>query len=244
VVGDFAFTKVGEKKSTCFRSKNEKIFMTRRARKIFGFKFYFLDKNVSMTRADELLQFWFGEEFEKDPFRNSSYWFEKNPAFDLEIKTRFEREIDAAMEGQLEDWKRDAKGRLAFIILLDQFSRNIYRGTPRMFSQDAVALEVTLEGIRIGADRLLHPIQRTFFYLPFVHSEDLKMQEKALEIYSQLLKEADEKFKKALSEKYQYAARHQEIIRRFGRFPHRNTILGRPSTADEIEFLKEPGSSF
>jgi uncharacterized protein (DUF924 family) len=197
-----------------------------------------------MTQAYEVLQFWFGEDFENDPLRNSSLWFEKDSAFDREIRERFEEDLKQAAQGQREEWKRDPRGRLAFIILLDQFSRNIYRGTPAMFSQDSVALEAVLDGIRKGDDQLLHPLQRTFFYLPLEHSEDLQIQKKSLEMFRRLVEEADETWKTSLKNNYDYAVRHHDIIARFGRFPHRNAILSRISTPEEIEFLKEPGSSF
>jgi len=218
--------------------------MTRRAHTIFDSKINFLDKNISMTRPYEVLKFWFGEDFEKDPFRNSKFWFEKNPAFDREIKTRFEEDLKAAVSVAREDWKVDPQGRLAFVILLDQFSRNMYRGTPRMFSQDPLALEAAIEGIEKGDDRSLHPIQRTFLYLPLSHSENLEIQKRSIQLFQKLLDDSDERWKKSLKNNYDYAVLHHDIIARFKRFPHRNAILGRISTPEEIEFLKQPGSSF
>jgi uncharacterized protein (DUF924 family) len=242
--GNFAFTENDEKKSTTFRSKNKIFFMTQRAGSIFSFKIYFLDNNISMTQPYEVLKFWFGEDLESEPFRDSKLWFEKNPAFDQEIKMRFEEDLKAAANGAREEWKNNPLGRLAFIILLDQFSRNIYRGTPRMFSQDSLSLQAALEGIDKGEDQALHPIQCTFFYLPLEHSEDLEIQKKSLEMFPRLVRQANEKWKRSLKINYEYAIKHHDIIARFGRFPHRNALLGRMSTPEEIEFLKEPGSSF
>jgi uncharacterized protein (DUF924 family) len=137
------------------------------------------------------------------------------------------------VRGELDRWKATPLASLALVIVLDQFSRNMFRETPRAFSADSPALAVAASVIERGFDRLLSPVERTFMYLPFEHAEDLAAQRRSLALFEAL--DPDD---------MQYVKRHYEIIARFGRFPHRNAILGRESTAEEIEFLKQPGSSF
>lgn len=135
---------------------------------------------------------------------------------------------------------------MALIILLDQFSRNIYRGMPEAFSQDALALCISERGIEKGFDKELHPAERIFFYIPFMHSEDIQMQNKSVELYRGLERdfESPADLARMLTNSREFAERHREIIVRFGRYPHRNEILGRESTEEEVKFLKKPGSSF
>jgi uncharacterized protein (DUF924 family) len=176
-------------------------------------------------RAQEVLDFWFrGDEPRKE-------WFQKDPAFDAEIVQRFSALQSLAASGELAHWRTSARDCLALIILLDQFPRNMFRGTASAFATDAMALEAAKHAVQAGYDRAMAEVERTFVYLPFEHSEDFVDQERALELF-------------AGNANYEWARRHWEVIRRFGRFPHRNAVLGRESTAAEIEFLKEPGSSF
>jgi uncharacterized protein (DUF924 family) len=176
-------------------------------------------------RAQAVLDFWFrGNEARKQ-------WFEKNPAFDSEITARFAGLQELAATGKLAHWRDSPRDCLALIILLDQFPRNMFRGSARAFATDALALEAAKHAIVMGYDRSMGEVQRTFVYLPFEHSEDLADQERALQLF-------------AGNPDYEWARKHWEIIRRFGRFPHRNAVLGRQSTPAEIEFLKQPGSSF
>jgi len=176
-------------------------------------------------RAQEVLDFWFrGDAPRKE-------WFQKDPAFDQAIVARFSDLHALAASGGLAHWQDSPRDCLALIILLDQFPRNMFRGTARAFATDAMALEAAKHAIRAGYDRSMSDVERTFVYLPFEHSENLADQERALQLF-------------AGNANYEWARRHWEIIRRFGRFPHRNAVLGRESTAAEIEFLKEPGSSF
>ena len=137
-------------------------------------------------------------------------------------------------------------GILALIVLLDQFSRNIYRDTPRAFSQDALALKTALKGMERGHDETLHPIERTFYYMPLMHSEDIGIQKISLDIYARLEMSCSgpPELREVLRNSREYAEKHAEIVARFGRYPHRNEILGRESTEEEIKFLEEPGSSF
>jgi uncharacterized protein (DUF924 family) len=176
-------------------------------------------------RAQAVLDFWFrGDEARKE-------WFLKDAAFDAQIVDRFSPLHGLAAAGELSHWRQSPRDCLALIILLDQFPRNMFRGTARAFASDAMALAAAKHAVAAGYDRSMREVERTFVYLPFEHSEDLADQEKALELF-------------AGNPNFEWARKHWEIIRRFGRFPHRNAVLGRESTAAEIEFLKEPGSSF
>ncbi|GFZ86357.1 membrane protein [Elstera cyanobacteriorum] len=191
-----------------------------------------------MTSSAAILDFWFGPA-EPQAFR--AEWFEKNPEFDQEIARRFQIEIGQALTGGLAAWEDAPRSALALILLLDQFPRNAYRNTPRAFSGDPRGQQVALLGLERGYDRKLTPLERFFFYLPFEHAEDLGLQEKCVELMLGLETESSQI---AAAKAADYAEKHRAIIARFGRFPHRNDILGRESTLEEIEFLQEPGSSF
>lgn len=190
-----------------------------------------------MTSSAAILEFWFGPG-EAQSFR--AEWFEKNPAFDQEISHRFQIEIGQALSGGLAAWEDMPRAALALILLLDQFPRNAYRNTPRAFAGDPRAQAVTLRGLDRGYDRKLTPLERFFFYLPLEHAEDLALQDKSVALMGALATDPA----MAGSQAADYAEQHRAIIARFGRFPHRNEILGRESTLEEIEFLQEPGSSF
>jgi len=189
--------------------------------------------------ARAVLDFWF---LPADHPGHGAYrpeWFRKDDAFDAAIRERFGAAVEAALAeppGAGSD-----EGQLARILLLDQFTRNIYRGTPRAFAGDAHALTLAETLVASGRDKNLSPWQRWFAYLPFEHSESLLDQERSVALFAALRREMQHE---AFDSAYDYAVRHREVIARFGRFPHRNSILGRPSTAEEIEFLKQPGSSF
>ncbi len=174
-----------------------------------------------------VIEFWFKELSPKQ-------WWVKDDALDQAIKTRFEPTLIEAKLRQLADWRYQPRGRLAEIIVLDQFSRNIYRDTPQAFAADECAVQLTLAAIEAGDDRSLIQQERLFLYMPLMHSEDPNMHEIAIEVFSAL----------GLEENLEYERQHKAIIDRFGRYPHRNEILGRESTPEEIEFLKQPGSSF
>jgi uncharacterized protein (DUF924 family) len=181
-------------------------------------------------KAAEVLRFWF-EEHPKD-------WFVKNPAFDAEIRARFLALHEAAAAGQLAHWADDPRTCLALVIVLDQFPRNIFRGTPLAFATDAQALAVARGVVSRGFDAAYLPAQRWFAYLPFEHAEDLAAQRESLVLYERLRGDPPS------ASPIAYAQRHYAVIERFGRFPHRNAILGRDSTPAEREFLATPGSSF
>ena len=196
----------------------------------------------------EILSFWFGDlrenELPNEEKRNS--WWVKSERFDNLIKRKFEKYVLLAEKDDLSHWLKTPLGTLAFIVVTDQFPRNIYRDTPEAFSRDPIALRACIDGMKKEFDKDLHPVHRTFFYLPLMHSEDLEMQRLSVEKYSALENEyaGNAKIRETLACSTDFAGQHFNIIKRFRRYPHRNAALGRKSTVEEIEFLKEPGSSF
>lgn len=192
---------------------------------------------TTLTRA--VLDFWFLPPDHPGHGQARPEWFRKNEAFDADIRERFGADVEAALHGIRDDGSDEEL--LARILLLDQFTRNIFRGTPRAFAGDAQALGLAETLVATGRDKNLSPLQRWFAYLPFEHAESLLDQERSVALFAGLRREMqNETFDGA----HDYALRHREVIERFGRFPHRNAILGRASTAEEMEFLKQPGSSF
>ncbi|MCG9681282.1 DUF924 domain-containing protein [Vibrio sp. Isolate23] len=177
--------------------------------------------------AEEVLSFWFEELEPKD-------WFISSETIDNKIQQRFGDLITRAAQCELYSWRTNALGRLAEVIVLDQFSRNIYRGTPSAFAQDPLALSLAQEAIALGKDAELTPQQRAFLYMPFMHSESALIHERAVELFKA----------PGMENNYEFEIKHKVIIDRFGRYPHRNKILGRESTEEEIEFLTQPDSSF
>lgn len=198
------------------------------------------------SAREELLLFWFGNK--EDDLEvgesQSALWWGKSAETDELLAGRFGQAASAAAAGTLDHWTGSPRGRLALIILLDQLPRVIHRGTPDAFAQDEKASIIAEKGLASGADRLLRPIERVFFYLPFEHSEDPADQERSVELYRDLAAGVPEKWKKSFGSYLDFASRHKAMIDRFGRYPHRNAVLGRDSTPEEIEFLKEPGSGF
>ena len=191
------------------------------------------------AQAQAVLDFWFLAPDNPGHGQSRAEWFRKDDAFDAQIRERFGALIDTAIDGGLRDWAATPRGALAQILLLDQFTRNVYRDTPRAFAGDPQALELAIALTQDGQDQQLEPTLRAFVYMPFEHAEDLAMQARAVELF-QLLTQSREGFESMLD----YAQRHQEVIARFGRFPHRNAILGRDSTPEELAFLQQPGSRF
>ncbi len=171
----------------------------------------------------EIIHFWFEE-------TEPQLWFQSHPEFDEEVRERFGVTHEMADDGLCNAWSVDAEGALALVILLDQFPRHMYRGTPKAFATDERALLVAKQAVHKGFDQIMEPVKRGFLYLPFQHSENLLDQERSVELYGSM---KDENPAGDI-----YARRHYEPIKRFGRFPHRNEILGRESTEEEIEFLK------
>jgi uncharacterized protein (DUF924 family) len=176
---------------------------------------------------EEVIRFWFDE-------LDASCWWTKSDELDATICGRFGATHTAAVAGELEAWRQSAEGRLAEVIAIDQFSRNIYRDRAESFAWDSMALALAQEAIRAGADQELAVERRAFLYLPFMHSESLAIHERAVELFSQ----------PGLENNLDFEHKHKAIIDRFGRYPHRNEVLGRESTPEEIEFLRQPGSSF
>lgn len=193
-----------------------------------------------------ILQFWFGNAGDDTATAQAQQklWWSKNTAVDADIRNRFGDPVENAATGKLDDWTQDARGRLALILLFDQFPRNMYRDTPRAFAYDPLARKLALEGIASGADRELRAIERVFFYLPLEHSESAELQERCVALFTALAAGVPEADRKTFKGYVDYAVRHRDVIHRFGRFPHRNQILGRVSTPEETAFLKQPGSSF
>jgi uncharacterized protein (DUF924 family) len=192
-----------------------------------------MEEPATLTRA--VLEFWFQPTGGSRP-----EWFRKDEAFDAAILQRFGGDVESALvgDGPVEATDTDL---LARIVVLDQFTRNIFRGTPRAFAGDAQALAIATALVGAGRDKNLTPWQRWFAYLPFEHSEAVVEQERSVALFTALAREMQvDAFDSALD----YALRHREVIARFGRFPHRNAILGRVATAEEIDFLEQPGSSF
>lgn len=200
-----------------------------------------------MEQIEALLSFWFGtlDENGRAAPQTRERWFKKDPAFDQALRDQFSEAHARASAGGLDDWLKTPRGRLAYVILLDQLSRNMFRGTPGMFAMDEPALRAAEAAIAAGEDKAHRFAERVFLYLPFMHSERLADQERCVELYKAFHDELEEgERRKEVATNVDYAIRHLKIVARFGRFPHRNEILGRPSTEEELAFLKEPGSSF
>lgn len=183
--------------------------------------------HTTLPVLQDVLRFWFNE-------TTADQRFKRDDAFDTVIRERFAGLHNAACHGELASWRDQPQGRLAEVIVLDQFSRNLFRDSPRAWAQDGQALVLAQEAVRTGADRLLNTDQRAFLYMPYMHSESRLIHQVALRLFSQ----------PGLSMQLDYEQRHAAIIDRFGRYPHRNAVLGRASTPEEIAFLKEPDSSF
>ncbi len=190
---------------------------------------------------ENVLRFWFGDSHDdaETSRTQSSLWWKKQPETDADIRRRFEHSLQEAAAGKLDSWTQTPEGRLALLLVLDQFPRNMYRDSPQAFAYDAQAQRVCLAGLEAGDDQALRPLQRVFFYLPLEHAEDRALQARSVALFSALAAHSD-----ALKGYVDFAVRHQVIIDRFGRFPHRNAILGRETTPEEAAFLTQPGSSF
>jgi uncharacterized protein (DUF924 family) len=190
--------------------------------------------------AQDVLDFWFGAPSSETFGQARREWFVKDDAFDQQIRQRFGATIAQAVAGGLREWDEEgAQGTLARLLVLDQFTRNAHRNTPGAFEGDALALAAARQLADSAADQQLPPQQRAFAYMPFEHAEDARMQERSVELFTRLAAEHP-----GFAEMLDYAHRHRGVIARFGRFPHRNEILGRASTPEEIEFLRQPGSRF
>ena len=195
----------------------------------------------SDPRAGDVLDFWFGAPGTPQFGLQRSEWFLRSEDFDARVRERFGTSVEAALAGDLQAWAGTPAGALALLLLLDQFPRNLWRGTPRAFAGDARALALAETVVGQGWDRRLLPVQRWFVYLPFEHAEDEAAQQRSVDLFTALVREAPGN---GAEEALDYALRHQAVIRRFGRFPHRNAVLGRADTPEEAAFLLQPGSRF
>lgn len=186
------------------------------------------------TSAQEVLDFWFADE-------NTVRWFLRDADFDQAIRERFAGTLEAAALGELDAWALTPHGWLALLIVLDQFSRNIHRGDARAFAQDGKAQALALVGLERRDDEALTPLERVFAYLPLEHAEDLALQWRSVTLFRALALQASPNARGQYENFLDYARRHCEVVTRYGRFPHRNAALGRPSTPDELAYLAEGG---
>jgi uncharacterized protein (DUF924 family) len=197
-------------------------------------------------KPTEIVEFWFGDALasaERAKLR-AKLWFSKNDEFDREIESRFGALPESAARGELDEWRGQAGSALALVLIVDQFPRNLFRGSSRSFEFDPLAREVALEAISRDFDKLLHPLQSSFLYLPLEHAEEIELQERSVQLFEQLFARAPMDLHDLFGSFADYARRHRDIVRRFGRFPHRNGVLGRPSTPEEVAYLESGGDRF
>ncbi|HET9452217.1 MAG TPA: DUF924 family protein [Aggregicoccus sp.] len=201
---------------------------------------------MAPPQAEEVLEFWFGEQRNDAAWlaERNALWFGGKPETDALIRERFLGLTQAARAGQLDVWAEEPRGLLALVILLDQFSRSLFRGTPEAFAQDAKARALVHRAYGQGWAERYTPLERIFLAMPLMHSEAIDEQEQCVVLFQELEAAAQGPIADSVRNSLDYARRHLDVIARFGRFPHRNDTLGRPSTPKEVEFLKEPGSRF
>ena len=197
-------------------------------------------------RIDEVLTFWFMKKELSAPQIDGrmDVWFGDDQVFDHDVTKEFADEVERASEGELDHWAHEPRGRLALILLLDQFRRNIYRNTPEAFAKDKLALKLCVEGAAEKMDKGLSPIQRAFFYMPLQHAESRKVQRKSCEMYRHLAKDVSPTYKETFDTITQFAELHADIVEQYGRFPHRNKVLNRANTAEEDEYLSDDAPTF
>ena len=198
------------------------------------------------NRIEDILEFWFGAfptPYTADVSK-ADMWFKNGSAYDSEIFIKFRVDYDKAINGELDHWLDSYRGRLALIILLDQFSRHIHRGSAESFAQDEKAQALCIDGIGAGDDCRIHAIERSFYYLPLEHAEDIEKQNLSVKAYRQLVEDVPEQYRKAFEVTLSFAKSHHYVIEKFGRFPELNEILGRESTAEELEFIASGKYSF
>jgi len=201
---------------------------------------------VSTPDIKRVLGFWFSHSELDSPQLDSRMdrWFGSSEAFDDEIRESFGTLIEQASTGKLDDWKKTPHGRLALIILLDQFRRNVYRGTAEAFTHDKQALRIAIEGTMAGDHLQLDAVERMFFFMPLQHAESLKIQEKSVGIFNALAKTVSGTMHETFETAAQFAELHRDIVAEFGRFPHRNSVLGRPNSQAESAYLSGDSPSF
>lgn len=198
------------------------------------------------SRIDTILEFWFKEQALTAPQidRRMDIWFGGDEVFDLECKREFTDDVEKASAGELDHWAEQPRGRLALILLIDQFRRNIYRNTSKAFELDGAALKLCVEGARDKKDKGLTPIQQAFFYMPLQHAESRKVQEKSVDIFNRLADAVSPTYRETFETMAQFAELHRDIVDQFGRFPHRNILLGRKNTPEEDEYLAGDSPDF
>ena len=201
---------------------------------------------MSATTPKDVTTFWFRDATRSPEAleRRGAVWFGAEPAFDRECATRFAVSLEDAARGALDDWTGTPQGRLALVILLDQMPRNIHRGSPAAFAHDEQAAAHCIAGIESGQDHSLHPVERVFLYMPLQHAEDLGLQHRSVERFESLAAEVDDAWRDRFAENAHYARLHRDIVERFGRFPHRNRVLGRESTEEELSYLADGAPTF
>jgi len=199
-----------------------------------------------VARINAILSFWFKEHSLSAPQidRRMDTWFGEDRAFDEEIRSRFADDVAKACDGKLDHWAEEPHGRLALILLIDQFRRNIYRNTAEAFSKDKLALKLCVEGAMEKKDQGLTPIQKVFFYMPLQHAESRKVQAKSVELYNRLAESVSPTYQETFLTVAQFAELHKDIIDQFGRFPHRNKLLNRENTPEEDEYLAGDSPDF
>ncbi|MHB8825281.1 MAG: DUF924 family protein [Thiobacillus sp.] len=199
-----------------------------------------------IATPEAVLDFWFGAPGPATEVaaRQRPLWFAKSAANDQIVAARFAETLVAAGKGDLDNWAVSPRGRLALIVVLDQFPHHVHRGHGQSFAYDARSLALALNMIEHGEDARVTPIERVFVYLPLEHAESIEMQDRSVALYEKLVNEAAADERQLFEGFLDYARKHRDVVARFGRFPHRNELLGRPSTLEEIEFLKQPGSRF
>ena len=199
-----------------------------------------------VARIDDILSFWFKEQALSAPQidRRMDTWFGEDPVFDHELEKAFGNDIERASKGELNHWAESPRGRLALILLIDQFRRNIYRNTEKAFEMDKLALKLCVEGAMEKKDKGLSPIEKVFFYMPLQHAESARVQAKSVELFTRLAESVSPTYQETFLTIAQFAELHKDIIDQFGRFPHRNTLLGRKNTPEEDEYLAGDSPDF
>lgn len=192
-----------------------------------------------LVRIEAILSFWFKETELTAPQidRRMDIWFGEDAVFDHEIEKEFANDVEEASQGRLDHWAHQPRGRLALILLLDQFRRNMFRNTAKAFEKDKAALRLCVEGAMAKKDAGLSPIERVFFYMPLQHAESAKVQAKACELYNKLAEAVSATYRETFMTIVQFAELHRDVVDQFGRFPHRNQLLGRKNTPEEDEYL-------
>lgn len=202
--------------------------------------------DADRARVDAILTFWFMDQQLSAPQIDNRMdtWFGEDAAFDQQISSEFAHDVERASNGELDHWASQSRSRLALILLLDQFRRNVHRNTADAFAKDKIALKLCVEGAMAKADQGLAPIERAFFYMPLQHAESAKVQAKSVELFNKLAEAVTPTYRETFSTMAQFAELHRDIIDQFGRFPHRNQLLGRQNTPEEDEYLAGDSPDF